>query len=261
MQLHRINAILLRYLYGTKRNIHRLGDLFYWPILELVVFGFISVYFQRLSGEFNVLSFFLGALIFWSILNRSSQDITVSFLEDIWDHNLLNIFASPLTVAEFIVATIILGLIRIFIILGVMTVLALVLYHFSIFSFGVWLVLFLVNLIIFGWAIGIYAMAMVLRFGHQAQFLAWSLAALIQPASAVFYPANVLPKFLQVVGKALPSTYVFEGMRLLISRGSLDARNLIIAFGLNVLYMILALAFFIMIYNTVRRKGLLAKLN
>ncbi|NQU77626.1 ABC transporter permease [Candidatus Falkowbacteria bacterium] len=261
MKIHRINAILLRYLYGTKRNVHRLGDLFYWPILELVVFGFISVYFQKLSGELNVMAFFLGALIFWSILNRSSQDITVSFLEDIWSDNLLNIFASPLTVAEFILATIVLGLIRILAVLGVMTVLAFLIYHFSIFGFGVYLALFLINLIIFGWAIGIYAMAMVLRFGRQAQFLAWSLAALIQPASAVFYPASVLPRFLQVMGKGLPSTYVFEGMRTVISTGSLDVKNLVIAFGLNIIYLVLAVLFFRWVYGIVRKRGLLAKLS
>jgi len=254
--------MLIRHLFETRRNLNRLADIFYWPILDLALFGFISVYFQQNVGEkFNILAFFIGALIFWSVLFRVSQDITVSFLEDVWSRNLLNIAASPITNAEYIISTILLGLGRIILTLGIMMLLALLLYSFNIFFLGFWLALFFINLLILGWTIGIIAMSLVLRFGQHAQFVAWTLPTLIQPFSAVFYPLSVLPEPLRAIGRALPSTYVFEGIRGVISGGSITGANLAVAFGLNIIYLGLAVAFFSFVYKTVRKKGLISKLT
>jgi len=63
----------------------------------------------------------------------------------------------------------------------------------SVFRIGVSLVPFVINLIVMGWAVGIFTTAVILRFGQEAEVLAWGLAFLFQPVSAVFYPVSVLP--------------------------------------------------------------------
>lgn len=262
MKIYRITAILWRHIYGTHRTLHRLVDLFYWPLIELVLWGFVSVYFAKVSGDkFNVIAFLLGAMILWSILIRSQQDISISFMEEIWSRNLLNIFASPLTVSEFITATFLLGFVRIAVIFSFMSLLAWLLYSFNVLVFSFYLIPFWLNLILFGWSLGLVAMAIILRFGQRFNFIAWSLPALIQPASAVFYPLSILPGFLQKIALALPTSYIFEGMRQVISEQTLSLTKLSLAFGLNLCYLFLSGLFFYIMYRSVRKKGLLAKLE
>ena len=98
MKLYRIQAYTARYLYLYKRSLPRLMEVFYWPLVDLFVWGFITVYLSAYKGALpDFVGFFLGALILWDMLFRCQQGITVSFLEDMWSRNLLNIFVSPLS--------------------------------------------------------------------------------------------------------------------------------------------------------------------
>ena len=64
MRWHRIKALLLRHLYLYQRSFPRLMDLFYWPILELLLWGFLSLYLQKLQvGGFNAVT------LYWEVLS------------------------------------------------------------------------------------------------------------------------------------------------------------------------------------------------
>ncbi len=262
MRAHRVYALFLRYLYLYKRSLPRFMEILYWPLLDLLVWGFVSLYLARSQKEIpNVVAFFLGALILWDILFRSQLGISVSFLEDVWARNFLNLFVSPLTVAEYLTTLMLASLIKILLAAGVMTLLALVLYSFNLFVIGVSLVPFIINLVALGWAIGFFTTAVILRFGQQAEVLAWGIALLFQPVSAVFYPVSVLPPFLQAAAKFVPSSHVFEGMRAVIGGGAFPTRELLWSSGLNVLYLAASLFFFAALYKGVKKKGLLARVG
>jgi ABC-2 type transport system permease protein len=101
----------------------------------------------------------------------------------------------------------------------------------------------------------------VLRFGQAAEALIWGIPFLIQPLSAVFYPVEVLPGWLQPVAKALPSTHVFEGMREVLKTGTVDARRLAAALALDVFALLLGALFFAWMLSRVREKGYLSRLG
>src|SRR3989344_2671106 len=237
MKFHRIKALVIRHLYLYKRSVPRIMDLFYWPVMEVLVWGFLSLYIDKLNiSGFNAVTFLLGAIIFWDLLNQSQKAISIAFLEELWEKNLLNIFVAPLRISEFISATALLGFVRLLIVAFVLIVLAFLFYHFNLFMFGFALIPLVLNLFFFGWTLGLFTTAIILRYGSSAQILAWGFIALIQPFSAVFYPVSVLPQALQYVAYALPSTYVFEGMRTVLQAGALPLAPLLLAIGLNVLY-------------------------
>ena len=97
MKLHRITALVFRHLYLYRRSLPRIMEIFYWPFLDLVIWGFITLYLARYQAQIpGFITFFLGALILWDVLFRSQQGITISFLEELWSRNLMNLFASPL---------------------------------------------------------------------------------------------------------------------------------------------------------------------
>lgn len=237
-------------------------EIFYWPLLDLLVWGFITVYLARFRQNLpGFVTFFLGALILWDILFRSHQGISVSFLEDLWAKNLLNLFASPLTPAEYIVSLMLVGIFKLVMTATVMTLLAWVFYSFNIFLLGVSLVPFVLNLILMGWTIGILTTALILRFGQEAEVLAWALGFLFMPISAVFYPVSVLPPFLQTLARFIPAAYVFEGMRGVIQTGMFSLEDFLKAFGLNAGYLVLAFLFFQANFKAIKRKGLLVRLG
>jgi ABC-2 type transport system permease protein len=262
MKLHRIVAVFVRQMYLYKRSLPRIMEIIYWPLLDLVLWGFISVYLARFqSGLPNVVAFFLGALILWDILFRSQLGISVSFLEDVWARNFLNLFVSPLKPSEYIVSLMLVSAFKIILAGTLMSVLAWIFYSFNIFVVGMSLVPLVLNLVALGWAIGIFTTSLILRFGQQAEILAWGIAILFQPVSAVFYPVAVLPPVLRWLARYVPSSYVFEGMREVIGRGRLPVANLLRATGLNAVYLALVTVFFYVVFRAVKKKGLLARIG
>src|SRR3989338_4079791 len=230
MKLHRINALLISHLYLYQRSFQRIMDIIYWPVMELLVWEFLSVYIEKMNlGGFNVVTVLLGAVIFWDFLNQSQKSVSIAFLEEVWEKNLLNIFVTPLRLSEFFISTLAIGFVRLVLVGIILAVLSFVMYRFNLFDMGFALIPFVLNLFLFGWALGLFANAIILRFGTSAQILAWGFLVLIQPFSAVFYPVSALPSFLQGVAYLLPSTYVFEGMRAVIATGTLPLAALVSA--------------------------------
>ena len=84
---------------------------------------------------------------------------------------------------------------------------------------------------------------------------------MIQPISATFYPASVLPAWLRPVALLLPSTHVFEGMRQAPSGGGVDTGFLAAAFGSRPRLLVAAALFFAWMVERVREKGYLGRLK
>ena len=134
MKIHRINAIILHHIYFWKLSLPRWLDLIYWPIVSLIVWGFVTNFISgsETEGAVTIAGFFLGGIILWMLFQRAQQDIAISYLQDIWSRSIVNLYVSPLTNAEFIVASVVVGILKIVITLVVMAVLALLLYSFNI---------------------------------------------------------------------------------------------------------------------------------
>jgi ABC-2 type transport system permease protein len=227
------------------------------------VWGYLTVFQQQQTGgNFpQFITFLIGAMILWDVLFRSQQAVAISFLEDIWTRNLLNVFTAPVRITEFLGATFVVGLLRVIVTVLILAVLAKVMYAFNLLDLKWGLLPFFANLLIFGWALGMISTALITRWGQAAEGLAWAVPFLIQPASAVFYPVSVLPAWLQHVGLALPCTHVFEGMREVLATGTLPWERLAWATGLNMIYLIAAGGFFYFMFGLAREKGLLTKLG
>jgi ABC-2 type transport system permease protein len=262
VKLHRILALASRHLMLYRRSPQRIMEIVYWPVLDLLLWGFITIYlsqFETLLPRF--VTFFLGALILWDILFRAQQGISISFLEEVWSRNLLNLFVSPLRPIEFLSSAMLISIIKVVFSSIATILLAVLIYDFNLFTIGFSLIPFFINLVMMGWAIGIFTTAIILRYGQQAEVLAWGLVLFVQPFSAVFYPVSVLPPVLQKVAQFIPSAHVFEGMRAVVAGGGFPTGPLLWAFGLNLAYLLLSLRFFYKMFEIVRRRGLLVRVG
>jgi ABC-2 type transport system permease protein len=264
---YRVWAIFTRHFYLYKRSLARWMAIFYWPLIDLFVWGFITVYLRQseaLATGGKTVSFvmaFLGALILWDILFRSQQGISITFLEEVWSRNLLNLFVSPLRPIEFLTAAMLMGLFMVTTATLASALLAWLFYSFNLLTLGVSLLPFILNLVAMGWAIGVVTTAIILRFGQKAEVVAWGLTFFFQPISAVFYPVEVLPPWLQPIARAVPATHVFQGMRQLLHDGTFPLGELLAATALNGIYLSVAFAFFYWIFGQVKVLGLLLKVG
>jgi ABC-2 type transport system permease protein len=254
----RIGAMVLRHLYVLRGSWPRLLELAYWPTMQMIIWGFITVFLYTNSSyvarAFGVL---LSGVMLWDVLFRGQLGFTLSFMEEMWSRNLANLFVSPLKPIEHVLSLVAMSLIRTLIGVVPAAVLAIPLYHYSIFSLGLPLVGFFFNLLVMSWAMGLPITALILRFGQGAENLAWFLIFLLAPVSAVYYPVATLPHWLQAVSWSLPSAYVFEGMRSILIDHQFRADLMIEAALLNLLYLALGIAVYLAVFRQARRHGLL----
>jgi ABC-2 type transport system permease protein len=256
----RAAAVALRYFYLLRGSVARFLPLFAWVAIDIVLWGFISRYLDTVAAPgFDFVPALLGAVLLWDFFTRVMQGVTMAFFEDVWSRNFLNMFATPLTLSEYVGGLVLSSIATSAVGLAVMLVLASAVFGLSFATYGVMFVPFLGVLFLFGIAIGIFGCALVLRLGPASEWFVWPIPALISPFASVFYPLATLPTWMQHLARLLPPSYVFEGMRTLVSGGELSWASLLWGMGLAVLYILLACALFTRVFRYAVRTGLLAR--
>ena len=260
MRPHRTAAIALRQFYLIRGSFPRVFPLFAWVAIDIVLWGFITKYLNTVSASgFNFVPVMLGAVLLWDFFTRVMHGVTMAFFEDVWSRNFLNVFATPLSVSEYVSGLVLSSIATSSVGLVVMLLVATLVFGLSFFSYGVLLIPFLLVLFLFGIALGIFGSALVLRLGPASEWFVWPIPALISPFAGVFYPLSTLPRWMQYIGRVLPPSYVFEGMRAIVLGRPTSGVALLGGICLALLYILGAAFFFTRIYRYAVRTGLIAR--
>jgi len=260
MKFYRVKAVAVRHLYEVRRNPSHLTNMLYWPVMNIVVWGFFTIYLAH-RGTPSLVSSLLAAVILWGLFNSFQRDMAVGFLDELWSRNLLNLFGSPLSVTEYVAGLLSVNLIKACIGTVLEAMVALLCYHFNIFPMAVAFVPFVFNLVLFGLAIGIAVTGLIFRYTTKFQVLAWGFAGLLMPLSCVFYPLKSLPVFLSPVAWMLPTTHSFEGMRQALAGGGFSRQHFQWGIALDVAYFLLSVLAFRYLFESARSRGLLVKME
>jgi ABC-2 type transport system permease protein len=253
---HRIGAMIQRYWYLLMSSWPRLLELVYWPALQIITWGFLQSYIAQNAGFFaRAGGTLVGAVILWDILFRGQLGFSISFLEEMWARNLGNLMMSPLKPIEFLIALMIMSLIRLAIGIIPMTLLAMIFFDFNLYGIGLPLVAFFCNLIFTSWSVGIFVSGLVLRHGLGAESIVWTLMFVLLPLACVYYPVSVLPHWLQYVAWSLPPTYVFEGMRALLMQRQFRGDLMVEALAINAALLAASFATFLALLRSAKRHG------
>jgi ABC-2 type transport system permease protein len=252
----RIAAMVSRYLYLLRSSWPRLLELIYWPAVQMLMWGFLQLYLAQNAGYFaRAGGTFIGAVLLWDILFRGQLGFSVSFLEEMWSRNLANLMMSPLKPIEFVLSMMTMSVIRLLIGMVPVSLLAIAFFGFNLYSLGIALAVFFLNLILTSWAVGIFVSGVIIRNGLGAENLAWTIMFLLMPLTCVYYPVAVLPHWLQLVAWSLPPTYVFEGMRALLIDHVFRGDLMIQAFLMNVVVFAAGVCGFMLLLRSARRHG------
>jgi len=260
MNSSHIAAILLRQFYLFRGSPARILPLFVWEAIDVTLWGFITRYLDSVSASgINFVSSLLGTVLLWNFLTRVMHGVTMAFFEDVWSRNFLNLFATPLRISEYLAGLVLSSLVTSSIGLGVMVLVAWAVFDLSLFTYGLMLAPFFMVLFLFGIALGVFGSAAVLRLGPAAEWLIWPIPAMVAPFACVFYPRSALPEWMQWASRLTPPSYVFEGMREIVSDGTFSGRSLAWGLGLALTALVLACGFFTRVYHEAVRTGRIAR--
>ncbi len=258
----RIGAMVLRYVYLLRGSWPRILEMFYWPAMQIILWGFISQFFMLHSSWVAQASgVLLAAVLLWDVMFRGQLGVSLAFFEEMYSRNLGHLFVSPLRPYELVLALLAISFIRTTIGVGGAALLAIPLYHYSIFEMGLPLLAFFTNLLVMGWSIGLLVAGLVLRYGLGAESLAWVAIFALAPVSGIYYPISVLPGWLQGIAWLLPSAHVFEGMRAVLFDHVFRFDLLTNAIVLNLVYIVGGAAVFLRSFHAARVRGLLLRVG
>ena len=258
--LRRTAAVVLRQLYLMRGSPARVLPLFAWVAIDIVLWGFFTRYLNTVAAPgFDFVPALLGAVLLWDFFSRVMHGVTTAFLEDVWSRNFLNVFASPLSIPEYLAGLVLASVLTSAVGLVSMLVLATAVFGLSFAAYGALVVPFLLVLFMFGIALGVVGCAVVLRFGPASEWFVWPLPALLSPFAAVFYPLTALPPWMRAAARLLPPSYVFEGMRAIVAGQGFAPSSLLWGLVLAALYILLACWIFTRVHRHAVRTGLIAR--
>ena len=262
MNFSRMYGLFLRHFFLIKGSFPRILDLIYWPLIQIILWGFISKFFSTYSDYYsNTAGVILTCAILYDFLFRSSISFNILFLEEIWSRNFTNLFISPIKTSEILVSLIFTALVRTLIGLVPAIILTSPLFGISILSLGIPLFFLFLSLYIFGITLGLFVSAGLLRFGPSFENIAWSSLFLLAPFGCIYYPIDILPEIFQNIARALPLVYIFEEARNILVNNTVNYENILQAFYLNGLYLTLGIFLFYYSLSQARNRGSLINMG
>lgn len=253
-----VYAIAKRQAIVLRRSPHRLFDVTIWPVVDTLLFGSIAVFFSRSAGGVNGATgaaYLICGVLLWHVVYQSQIGLATGFLEETWSRNLLNLMVTPLSEAEWVAGVVLFGLVKLLLGVGAVAVMVALLYAFNVTSLGLALLPIVLVLLVAGWAVALFVIGMVLRFGSGAEALVWGILFVVMPLSGTFYPTSALPALLRPVAAMLPTTHAFAAARSVIDGNGMPWRPLGIAGATTLLSLVAAVAFVRAMLGTFRRRG------
>lgn len=253
---HRILAVVRRHFLLSFARFNRLFTLIYWPFVNIVIWGITSMWIQNFSQDPYLLETILLGLVLWQIVFRVNFETARGLFEELIHHNVVHIFSTPLTLTEWIIALVIMGILNMSVVVVISALSVRILYGINILHLGWHLIPFSLLLLSSGLFIGFFICGLLIYWGLKAQDFIGSIGYIFAPFSAVFYPLEALPKTAQTIGQCLPTTPIFEAMRALVKTGTYPSDFLVKSLVLNSIYLSCSLAFFYVQFTMSKQRGL-----
>jgi ABC-2 type transport system permease protein len=255
----RLWAVARRHAYVLCRSPHRLFDVSVWPIVDTVLFGSLGVFFVRQGGPSSAgaagVAYLLSGIVLWHVVYQAQIAVSTGFMEETWSRNLLSLMVTPLKELELVAGIALFGLVKLVMGVGVVTLAALGLYAFDVTALGLGLLPVIAILLMGGWAIALFVVGLILRFGNGAEALAWGIMFVVMPLGGVFYPVEALPAVVRPLSQLLPTTHAFAAGRDLVDGGPVPWGELGLAAAGTVVVTAAALAFVAWMLRLFRRRG------
>jgi ABC-2 type transport system permease protein len=251
-------ALVLRHTFLWRRDINFLLAAVYWPMLDILVWGFLGRWIQGSGGSSfaNYESVALLGILMWQVIGRGANIIAFCFNEELWSHNIVNLFSLPLRTVEWMIGIVLFyGLATIFTV-SVCMILMFALYDVSLWYMTSTFLLFLPPLFLCGIWLGFTCLQIVVLRGKRGIELGFIMAWFLLPFSGAYYPIEVLPWWGRALSSCIPMSYIFSGMRSYLMHQQNPTVSLLKGYVMSTLYAFGASLLFLYLFQRSKQKGL-----
>jgi ABC-2 type transport system permease protein len=257
----RVMAVARRHAYVLQRSPHRLFDVVVWPVVDVVLFGSIGIFAasRATRAAQQVTLYLLVGVVLWHVVYQAQIAVATGFLEETWSRSVLSLMVTPMREWEYLAGVALFGMVKLVGGVGAVALIAWAAYAFNVTTIGFGLIPIAALLLAIGWAIAMFVIGLVLRFGSGAEALAWGILFVIMPLSGVFYPVNALPPPLRPIGEVLPTTHAFAAGRLFALGGAVPWHELLLATAGTVGLMLLSLGYLGWMLRVFRARGFVTR--
>lgn len=258
MKWTRVKAVALRHWRAQARQPGYWYILIALPVLDAIMFASIGVAYGEDERPVAVL---VTGIMLFHLVWQLTLNAALGFLEEIWSSNLLNLMTTPLREQEFLAGLTLISLARTGVGISLVGLTGAALYSVNPAAAGLVLIPGAMILLLFGWAVSLGVIALVLRYGESAEVFSWGFIFLLIPLSGVFYPTEALPGVLQPVSNIVPITQVFDAIRIGLDGGGVAWGRLAVALGGTVITAGLSVLLLRKMLQTFRVKGLVTNFS
>jgi ABC-2 type transport system permease protein len=258
----RVLTVVRRHLIVLWRSPQRWFDIVVWPLFDVLLWGSLGAFVAQQDETSRATTpYLLAGIMLFHVLFQSQIAVATGFMEETWSRNLLNLMTTPLTEGEYAAGLALYA--------GLKTVLAMAavsLTAFGFFGFGLgevgWTLVPVIGiLLLVGWAVALFNIGLMLRFGQSAEIFTWGTNFLLLSVSGVFNPVSALPTVVQPLARVLPTTHAFGAARGVLDGDALSWSTL--AWGYLGAAVLIALGYWFIAWMlaTFRQKGYVTRFS
>lgn len=251
-------AITLRHARLYKSDYSLLLSVFYWPLLDIIIWGFLGAWIARANvAQFNnyETAALLGILL-WQVVGRGCNILGFTLAVELWGNNQVNLFSMPLRLREWMLGVIIFSFITMLATCFFGMFAIKMLYSLSVLYILKTFFIFLLPLFLCTLWLGFSCISVFLLLGHRGIEVGFILGWVLMPFSGAYYPIDILPSWAQKVSALLPMSYLFNGMREYVMLGENPISYILIGTLLGIIYAGGAMMLFSYCFNHSKRNGL-----
>ena len=190
----RVKTVVRRLFIVLWRNPARWFDIAVWPVFDVILFGSLGAFVaQENEASQAAVPYMLAGIMLFHVLFQSQVGIATGFMEETWSRNLLNLMTTPLTEVEYAAGLALYSFLKSVLAMTALSLVALGFYGFGLGEIGWALVPVVGVLLLVGYAVALFNIGLMLRFGQAAEIFTWGINFLLLALSGVFNPVEALP--------------------------------------------------------------------
>jgi len=251
-----------RHFYVLWRSPHRWFDVAFWPFVDVLLWGSLGAFVAQENTTSRAgTTYLLAGILLFHVLYQVQIGVATGFMEETWSRNLLNIMTTPITELEYAAGIASFGLAKLVMGMTATTVARIAFFGFNIGSAGWGLLPIVAILMLTGWALSLFVIGLILRYGQSAEILAWGVNFVVLAISGVFNPVEAIPGPIQPIARVLPTTHAFAAARTLIDGDPLPWNEVVAGAVGAVVVAIAGMAFLVRMLGVFRSRGYITRFS
>lgn len=251
-----ISAVMYRNLKQFPVDASRLFGFFYHPLIDLVFIGMIGIWACNCSVQSVYAQTLLLGIVLLRVMQRVAGDAALSLVEELVSVNVTNLFATPLTLGEWIVGVALAEMGLSMLMVAFCALMVKLMYGFVVFSIGwyfgvIWLGMFLAGI-----PISFLAISLIMIGGKRFSEMIWIIAWAFAPFSGAYFPVQALPAFMRAFAYILPMGYFMEAVASVARHEPMLWDKVAIGFGLDLFYLVLFGSLVFAVFRVSKKRGL-----